>query len=1099
MGCSRHNDPQTCTEVESLREGSDGSHDQDFSDSRHDHGETENIDIDPNSDRKKRRKTTLLEDSETKSTPRSLDGLLDGGGSWLAQLQAAAGSDSTEMQERQEPDAKRRLSPLTPQSASPVKLAIRKSPMKTPAKLQFVPDAPVATPPSAMRPSTRSGSSGSKRAPSPGLGPIPKKKIIKLTSKGKLLSSPPSVSPASKRKTREKQTRSVGNLAPGPLRSTRLSYGEDDESRKQIGSQIDTILSQSNGSIAQHPGKLPDTQKVTHPFFLGKPARKMDSEVNVIDDESTIGQESDADEKPGSGSRIKPKDWNDLGFKKHQNSVAQVVDAIRALWPPKDMQHLGVAAVLPIVQQDRNASLIREKSLKSKMELFALPNVEDILRRFTATLKVQPSHLPDVFPLPQKIVLSRQEMIDTIMSYRWLTSGHHSKAEALQDVFPEAMARIQSKLLSGISSNDVRVAGNAQSWLLNSAPQQTDQVLQRQTSLLRKWLASHQVNQIATKLSAVQKVKAPRKKRRRKKTEDLDDFIATSDEDEDSPGSTKNAVLITGPSGCGKTASIYAAAKELDFEVFEIYPGMRRSAKDIFDKVGDMTQNHLVHKASQLDRTQDVTRETVVLEASTGGDNQGSKSAFKTFLGGKKKATKKEANGKSRPGTPKDDETGIKPPTRKQSLILFEEVDILFEEDRGFWSGVIQLIEQSKRPVILTCNDPTSVPAEDLSLHTILHYEPIPIDIATDYVLLLAASEGHWLQREAVRLLYLSKQNDLRATIAELSFWCQMAVGSEKAGLDWMIEFRPSAEATQPEGRKLKLFSKDTYLPGMGMVPRTLIDQGVTTHAALLQYAGDELGIPLQHWHEELNGGEAYETSARSLPSPDGSTIQALQQHLEFSEMRSSLDLLNQPTDAHCETDHLRQAAISADIAAGAFDVFAPHVPSVSTGDVTHAYLQARAARSEPFSNSVLEAFEPLMAEKARFPPSTGRLAPSLEMSSRCLMVDIAPYVRSIVRYDQRLEIQREAMAGGSQGVKTRKTRASRAALEGGSKASTREEKWFPRRTDYSAVLQTGGEWHSWEDEFTRLSSSQSSRGTESRTESTVASPAADVEMTDDA
>lgn len=120
-------------------------------------------------------------------------------------------------------------------------------------------------------------------------------------------------------------------------------------------------------------------------------------------------------------------------------------------------------------------------------------------------------------------------------------------------------------------------------------------------------------------------------------------------------------------------------------------------------------------------------------------------------------------------------------------------------------------------------------------------------------------------------------------------------------------------------------------------------------------------------------------------------------------------------------------------------------------------------------------------------------------MPSRYLIADIAPYVRSIVRYDKRLEVHRDAIAGGLQGIKTRKTRASRAALEGGSKASTREEKWFPKRTNYAAVLQTGGEWHLWEDQVTRLSSDESSIGTGSRTESTVASPAADVDMTDDA
>lgn len=80
---------------------------------------------------------------------------------------------------------------------------------------------------------------------------------------------------------------------------------------------------------------------------------------------------------------------------------------------------------------------------------------------------------------------------------------------------------------------------------------------------------------------------------------------------------------------------------------------------------------------------------------------------------------------------------------------------------------------------------------------------------------------------------------------------------------------------------------------------------------------------------------------------------------------------------------------------------------------------------------------------------------------------DLAPYVRSIVSYDLRLEEQRRLLSSlvsqpGTNGKRQRTTRASRAALEGGSKAHTRRERWFPNNTNFDSVLQSGGK--GWQD-----------------------------------
>jgi hypothetical protein len=166
-------------------------------------------------------------------------------------------------------------------------------------------------------------------------------------------------------------------------------------------------------------------------------------------------------------------------------------------------------------------------------------------------------------------------------------------------------------------------------------------------------------------------------------------------------------------------------------------------------------------------------------------------------------------------------------PPHKNSLILLEEVDILFEEDRQFWTTLLSLLSQSKRPIVMTCNDESLVPLEAIPLHRILRFQPPSATLAADYLLLVAAAEGHLLSRPAVEALYESKKHDLRASIMELEFWCQMAIGDRKGGLDWMINQHDPDEGGQIIDKQVA--SRGSYLPGMGW----------SNHDAVVAHAGE--------------------------------------------------------------------------------------------------------------------------------------------------------------------------------------------------------------------------------------------------------------------
>jgi hypothetical protein len=121
-------------------------------------------------------------------------------------------------------------------------------------------------------------------------------------------------------------------------------------------------------------------------------------------------------------------------------------------------------------------------------------------------------------------------------------------------------------------------------------------------------------------------------------------------------------------------------------------------------------------------------------------------------------------------------------------------------------------------------------------------------------------------------------------------------------------------------------------------------------------------------------------------------------------------------------------------------------------------------------------AFDPISEPEKTYVWTT----PSLEVSSfdRTMTViteDLAPYVRTIVAYDARLQQDRAKLSnlmseGGRKGKRMRTTRAAMSALEGGARSTTRRDKYFthPALNPY-LVLKTGSK--SWQDALLALSS----------------------------
>jgi DNA polymerase III delta prime subunit len=675
--------------------------------------------------------------------------------------------------------------------------------------------------------------------------------------------------------------------------------------------------------------------------------------------------------------------------------------------------------------------------------------------------------------------------------------------------------------------------GETLPWTQKYAPRLASDVLQpeREIAVLKDWLKAMGVHSVSG--AATGKVGAPLlqkpKKKRKKKNAEMDDFLVESDEDDaemhdlcddqdvDGPtgGGTSaqksivrsinpgdklnNTVVISGPSGCGKTAAAYAIARELNYKVFEISSSERRSGKDVLDKIGNMAENHLVKhhgtapavSGDHIDTASvdEPARFDEAFQRDLESGRQGKMNAFfkpqpKTNPAQPKKLPTK---GRIAAKAIKDVQEVLKKPSKdqQQSLILLEEVDIMFKDDKEFWPTILKLISTSKRPFLMTCNDETLLPVQAISFHAMLRFEPPSREFATDYMLAVAAAEGHLIDRDAVSWLYDYHHQDLRASLTELDFWCQMAVGDPRSGLTWIYQRWPPGADVDDKGRKLRVVSQGTYTKGMSLtLSRDLsIEDGVA-------WAWRELDIEpatALGWHELTLGCDS--------PQSPFQKLQDLKSFSRYADTLSASDVIHAKQPFHtplCDpsrrplTDQHRTQYIEGHrlLQTDAYTDFTTltsnlavtmSVAATRTCDLLDSIaltdpitmrdtILSRKLTQEghtPMTRRAFACFDTLAYDPESTLPQLTMLQSVFDGPLKPIAVDIAPYVRSIVRYDEDLAEHRgqlnTLLSDGRAAKKVRTTRAARSALEGGQRSSTRREKWFVGELNAEAVLATGG------------------------------------------
>lgn len=109
--------------------------------------------------------------------------------------------------------------------------------------------------------------------------------------------------------------------------------------------------------------------------------------------------------------------------------------------------------------------------------------------------------------------------------------------------------------------------------------------------------------------------------------------------------------------------------------------------------------------------------------------------------------------------------------SRKICVLLIEDVDIVFEQDEGFTTALSQLLYTSKRPVILTTTDETSLHLQKfIHSYNIIRFSELKSEKLAVWLQLVCLLEGLYVQKKILGELLDYFKGDMRKCLLQLQF-----------------------------------------------------------------------------------------------------------------------------------------------------------------------------------------------------------------------------------------------------------------------------------------------------------------------------------------
>ncbi|KAE9587188.1 putative checkpoint protein Rad17/Rad24 [Lupinus albus] len=256
--------------------------------------------------------------------------------------------------------------------------------------------------------------------------------------------------------------------------------------------------------------------------------------------------------------------------------------------------------------------------------------------------------------------------------------------------------------------------------------------------------------------------------------DDDDDYICSrsdyDSEDNNEEDSLQNVLLITGPIGSGKSAAVYACAEEQGFEILELNASDCRNGIAVKQYFGDTLGSHGFKRLSEHNTSSQ--NKTTKLSPSLTLPN--GKTADKMDDGVVELITVSDDEAHSPCGTSQKllGKNNVFACDKVQTLILVEEIDILFPEDRGCIAAIQQIAETARGPIILTSNSDNHGLSDSFDRLHVSFSLPSPKELLC-HLYKVCVTEGVNAHPLLLEKFIQSCDGDIRKTIMHLQFWFQ--------------------------------------------------------------------------------------------------------------------------------------------------------------------------------------------------------------------------------------------------------------------------------------------------------------------------------------